>query len=74
MRVHCFRDPLLQSVMHTCNHILNIFGHSGLKSGVSVKPVERLSKEEIADVCKRRTDDDEEVSQEERMKGVGFKR
>lgn len=47
---------------------------SGLKSGSSVKPVEKLSSEEIAEVCKRRNDDDEEVPPEEKMKGVGFKR
>ena len=51
------------------------FYFRGLKTAPSIKPSGNLTKEEIAEVCKRRMDDDETESvPQERMKGVGFKR
>ena len=47
---------------------------SGLKPSAAVKPQGSLTKQEIAEVCRRRSVEEMEETGEERMKGVGFQR
>lgn len=46
----------------------------GLTPSTPVKSLEKLSKEEIAEVCKRRRDSEDEISAEGKIKGFGYKR
>lgn len=47
---------------------------SGLKPPTAAKPHGSLTKQEIAEVCRRRSVEEMEETGEERMKGVGFQR
>ena len=46
----------------------------GLKTASSTKSGSALSRQEIAEVCKRRDSEDGDVGGDDRIAGVGFKR
>lgn len=47
---------------------------SGLKPSTPAKPHGSLTKQEIAEVCRRKSVEEREETGEERMKGIGFQR
>ncbi len=64
---------MVSTIQRLSTHYYCCFTISGLKSsGSTMKSTEVLSKEEIAEICKRK-DDDIELTHD-RMKGVGYKR
>ena len=56
------------------SHLYTCSASRGLKTASSIKSGSNLSKQEIAEVCKRRDSEEGDFGGEDRIAGVGFKR